>query len=27
VLRGCSPTLRRVFAFGGLRRLFTWDRG
>jgi anti-anti-sigma factor len=27
VLRGCSPGLRRVLAFGGLRRLFTWDRG
>ena len=26
VLRGCSPTLRRVFAFGGRRRLFVWDR-
>ena len=26
VLRGCSPSLRRVFAFTGWRRLFVLDR-
>jgi anti-anti-sigma factor len=27
VLRGGSPSLRRLFAFTGWRRLFAWDRG
>jgi anti-anti-sigma factor len=26
VLRGCSPALRRVFTFGGWRRLFLLER-
>jgi anti-anti-sigma factor len=26
VLRGCSPSLRRVFTFGGWRRLFVLER-
>jgi anti-anti-sigma factor len=26
VLRGCSPSLRRVFTFGGWRRLFLLER-
>jgi anti-anti-sigma factor len=26
VLRGCSPALRRVFAFGGWRRLFLLEK-
>ena len=26
VLRGCSPSLRRLFAFGGWRRLFLLER-
>src|SRR5688500_17829101 len=25
VLRGCTPTLRRLFAFRGWRRLFVWE--
>jgi anti-anti-sigma factor len=27
VLRGGSASLRRLFAFTGLRRLFLWERG
>jgi anti-anti-sigma factor len=27
VLRGCTPALRRLFAFRGWRRLFVWERG
>ena len=26
VLRGCTPTLRRLFAHRGWRRLFVWER-
>jgi anti-anti-sigma factor len=26
VLRGCTPPLRRLFAFRGWRRLFVWER-
>ena len=26
VLRGCTPTLRRLFAHRGCRRLFVWER-
>ena len=26
VLRGCPPTLRRLFAHRGWRRLFVWER-
>lgn len=26
VLRGCSDSVRRLVAFGGLRRLFVWER-
>jgi anti-anti-sigma factor len=26
VLRGCTPALRRLFAFRGWRRLFVWER-
>ena len=26
VLRGCTPALRRLFAYRGWRRLFVWER-